>query len=307
MTNRLGRDVVDSRMNTSFSIVVTRLAASMLFAWQAFAGELPVPDVEPWLPVAKVVSPAIGEFSGIVASRAHPGVFWTHGDSGNDPLIVAFDSHGKILASFSVAGAPNTDWEDICTDDGGNLYIGDIGNNNGMFPVRYIYKLSEPDPKHPSATPIRFTERWRYKYPDGRRFNCESLFWWEGFLHVIPRADSRSTVVYRVVPEDDGNAKLVALGGLSHMSYATSAAAAADRSRIVVASCKSASVFRVERHGGSDVLFELVSSTSFPNGRGVEACCFDGEDLLLLEEGGSLFRVSAKQLAGNTQFRKPTH
>src|SRR4051812_47593093 len=38
------------------------------------------------------------ESSGVIASRKHSGVFWTHCDSGNDASIYAITREGKFLA-----------------------------------------------------------------------------------------------------------------------------------------------------------------------------------------------------------------
>src|SRR5215468_8138892 len=54
----------------------------------------------------------ISESSGLVASRKHPGVYWTHNDSGNPAVIFAITHEGKFVAEFPVA-AKNNDWEDI--------------------------------------------------------------------------------------------------------------------------------------------------------------------------------------------------
>ena len=39
--------------------------------------------------VGTVADPAVVELSGIVASRAHPGVLWVHNDSGGAPAVYA--------------------------------------------------------------------------------------------------------------------------------------------------------------------------------------------------------------------------
>src|SRR2546427_1152391 len=53
------------------------------------------------------------ESSGVVASRAHPGILWTHNDSGDGPYLYATDLHGTDRGVVKVTGARNVDWEDI--------------------------------------------------------------------------------------------------------------------------------------------------------------------------------------------------
>ena len=53
---------------------------------------------------------------------------YTFNDGGNPNLVFEIDKNsGKILNKLQT-NFPNKDWEAI-TDDGENLYIGDIGNN----------------------------------------------------------------------------------------------------------------------------------------------------------------------------------
>ncbi|MBX6313017.1 MAG: hypothetical protein IRY99_08905, partial [Isosphaeraceae bacterium] len=82
--------------------------------------------------------PAIREASGIVKSRRHRDLFWVHSDSGNPPLLFAVRRDGTLVRTYRVA-APNLDWEDIAADNEGHLYLGDIGNNDGLLPLRAIY------------------------------------------------------------------------------------------------------------------------------------------------------------------------
>src|SRR5687767_5426116 len=77
---------------------------------------------------------SIDESSGLIASRRNPDLYWTHNDSGDLPLIFAFDRTGRSRGVWSVSGAYAYDWEDIAYGPGPEpdrhyLYIGDIGDN----------------------------------------------------------------------------------------------------------------------------------------------------------------------------------
>src|SRR5206468_8997829 len=95
----------------------------------------------------------IREVSGIVASRRHPGVFWVHNDSGNAAALFAVRRDGSLVREYAVK-APSLDWEDIAVDDAGHLYLGDIGNNAGLLPIRTIYEIDEPDPELEAKAPL---------------------------------------------------------------------------------------------------------------------------------------------------------
>ena len=55
--------------------------------------------------------------------------FITINDKGNDPIVYRFDTSGGILSEIIIKGK-NIDWEDLASDNNGNLYIADTGNNN---------------------------------------------------------------------------------------------------------------------------------------------------------------------------------
>src|SRR5688500_6461068 len=128
--------------------------------------------------LGRIDSKSISESSGLAASRKHPGVYWTHNDSGNGPYVFAIQQDGHFLAEFPVASARNTDWEAIAIDDQGRLFVADIGNNDLKRDRALVYRLDEPDP---AAAPkgkgmaLRVGQVIRLKYP-AKPFDAESFF-----------------------------------------------------------------------------------------------------------------------------------
>ncbi len=92
------------------------------------------------------------ESSGLGISRTHPGVIWTHNDSGDQPRLYAIDSNATLLATFDVEGAGARDWEAMelgpCPGpgDGSCLYMADFGDNSFARESVTIYIIEEPDP-----------------------------------------------------------------------------------------------------------------------------------------------------------------
>jgi hypothetical protein len=119
----------------------------------------------------RVASPAATELSGLVLSRTRSGVLWSHNDSGNPAALLAFTPAGRTVAEVTVAGAQNTDWEDIANGRTGTLLVGDIGDNLGERPSIDVYKVPEPAPGARSVTP---TARYELRYPDAAR-DAETL------------------------------------------------------------------------------------------------------------------------------------
>jgi hypothetical protein len=121
-----------------------------------------------------IKDPRITESSGLAASRAHPGIYWTHNDSDDGAYLYAVDGRtGKTVATLTLTGIGSPrDVEAISLGPDGNLYVGDIGDNlGGKWDHVWIYKL--PEPKELRDQTVRATQ-YVVKYADGPR-NAESL------------------------------------------------------------------------------------------------------------------------------------
>ncbi|MFG2501758.1 WD40 repeat domain-containing protein [Streptomyces sp. NPDC048441] len=122
-----------------------------------------------------VKDPRIIESSGLAASRAHPGVYWTHNDQDKGgALLYAVDSRtGKTVATVTMTGVGTPrDVEAISVGSDGNIYVGDIGDNlGGTWSHVWIYKL--PEPKKLGDQTVRATQ-YTVKYADGAR-DAEAL------------------------------------------------------------------------------------------------------------------------------------
>ncbi len=129
----------------------------------------------------------IDESSGIVRSRLHPGLYWTHNDSGGRPELFAVDREGRLMGRVTVPGVTNRDWEDVAYGPCGTpgealdtpaaerhrcLWIGEFGDNRQVRDTVFLYRVPEPHPDDQvTATPDIFP----FVYADGPR-DAEALF-----------------------------------------------------------------------------------------------------------------------------------
>ncbi|MFD9813856.1 hypothetical protein [Streptomyces sp. NPDC059080] len=116
----------------------------------------------------------ITESSGLIASRTHPGVYWTHNDSDDGPYVYAVDSRtGRTVATVTLRGIGDPrDVEAISLGPDGNLYVGDIGDNlGGTWDHVWIYRF--PEPKQLRDQTVTATQ-FDVKYDDGPR-DAEAL------------------------------------------------------------------------------------------------------------------------------------
>ena len=162
--------------------------------------------------ITTIKDKSISESSGLVASRSNPGAYWTHNDSGDEPLIYAFDTRGESLGTFRVTRAQAHDWEDIAAGPGPQpnksyLYIGDTGDNDGMRPEVIVYRVAEPalspatrsfTKKRPGSTEP--AEAIRLKYPDGKH-DAEALLVHPrtGNIYIVMKVMLASPGVYEAV------------------------------------------------------------------------------------------------------------
>jgi hypothetical protein len=119
-----------------------------------------------------VTHEALGEISGLAASREHPGNYWAINDGGNSAQLHLMDGTGQHLASVDVPVA-NIDWEDLAsfTLDGSNyLLVSDTGDNGGIRQDLVLHVLEEPAALD---QPARLAWSIRFRWPDGPR-DCEA-------------------------------------------------------------------------------------------------------------------------------------
>jgi hypothetical protein len=149
------------------------LACALALASLAGCGE----DREPFARMAGLMTDdALGEVSGMAASRRHPDVLWVENDGGNSPMLYAVSPRGSLLASDRVAGVANTDWEDLAAFDlAGKHYIlvADTGDNGGLRRTLQLHAIEEP----PSLEDTVLRPAWSvsFRWPDGPR-DCEAAF-----------------------------------------------------------------------------------------------------------------------------------
>ncbi|MFI0895828.1 hypothetical protein [Streptomyces sp. NPDC020983] len=120
-----------------------------------------------------VSDPRLTEASGLAASRLHPGIYWTHNDSGDGPYVYAVDSAtGRTVARVAMRGVHPRDVEAISVGPDGDLYVGDIGDNlDGAWKEVWIYRFREPEKLHDQSVGVT---RYTVRYDQGPR-NAEAM------------------------------------------------------------------------------------------------------------------------------------
>lgn len=253
------------------------------------------------------------EPSGLAAGTS-PGVYWTHNDSGDGPVIYAVTAEGRLLGAFRVVGAQARDWEAITADGAGHLYVGDIGNNANARRDLTVYRVPEPAISPGTATVVEgevsvdrairfhYPEQTRFP-PSARNFDAEALFW-DGqtnalYLLTKHRGDM-ATVLYRFDDLESSSStplsqrgRFVVGGDPDNFGGMVTGADLSPDGRFLAVLTYHA-LFIFERPAqGDDWLSELRNRIDFNQSSTVqaEAVAWDGGAVIFTNEQGAQFRI----------------
>ncbi len=137
------------------------------------------------------------------------GEFWSFNDSKGKVELYRFNTLGQLMQTLEISNASNTDWEDICQDKEGFIYIGDFGNNDNDRKDLTIYKIHWPgsagSTQEVKASSIHFSFPEQSDFPpekDQRFFDVEAMFARGGYLYFLSRDRSKpfvgKTRLYRI-------------------------------------------------------------------------------------------------------------
>ena len=246
----------------------------------------------------------LNEVSG-TETTPHTDWVWMLNDGGNKARIYGVNSKGIIKKELKI-NAKNNDWEDLASDQNGNLYIGDFGNNLNKRKNLAILKVSVDSLKNKGKINI---ERISFKYPNQTKFpakkksmyfDCESFFYFNDSLYLFTKSrvknDFGKTNLYKI-PAKPGNHVAEFISSFNSCNtldcWITSADISDDNKSIVLLSPKSVFVFT---NFTNDAFFSgTVKQYDFTFISQKEGVCFKDDQTLLITdekahgEGGNLY------------------
>lgn len=141
-------------------------------------------------------------------TRLPNGDLWLLNDSHNPPELFRFDPvAGKILEIRKLP-LTNFDWEDLASDQAGNLYIGDFGNN---YNSRKNLRIFRYNPQSGALDSIQFRYPDQMEFPPASRenwnFNCEAMVFYKDSLHIFSKNTFKGNFYTKhyVLPTVPGN------------------------------------------------------------------------------------------------------
>ena len=207
-----GDDGGSSTADTTTSVVTTTTVPAPTAAEMADAvcAARPVPGRQ------RLAEPELNELSGIVALDSG---LWAHNDSGDEARVFRLDEAGATQAVVRLEGVQAFDWEDM-TGAGpaaGELFVGDIGDNEGIRNEVTVLRFAvpEPPPVGEVTIPAGDIQTITLRYPDGPR-DAETLLVDPATrdIVIVHKRFGGASEVYQAPGADwaDGEAELERIG-----------------------------------------------------------------------------------------------
>ncbi|WP_291868661.1 hypothetical protein [Maribacter sp.] len=234
------------------------------------------------------------ENSGIVSFNEN--FVWFVEDGGNADKIYQTNFKGKITNTLEIKNAKNKDWEDLTKDNKGNVYIGDIGNNENKRKDLVIYKIANPEKEKGNkieAEEIKFYYPEQKKFPPKKKhlfYDSEALFYKDHYLYLVTKNRAHpfngKAFVYKI-PATKGNheAQLVDTFNICqdwNTCQITSADISPDSTQLVLLSY--GKLFVVSDFTGDEFSKGKIKVIDLGTTNQLESVCFLNKNTLLLSD-----------------------
>lgn len=234
----------------------------------------------------------LNEVSGIEYVK-YSKYFWMVNDGGNKPKLYAVSSDGKVKEKIDI-DAKNHDWEDLASDEEGNIYIGDFGNNESKRENLRILKVDKKylSKKEAKVSKIKFFYEDQNKFPPKKNqlfFDAEAFFYFKNNFYVFTKSrvkdKSGLTFLYKV-PAEEGTHKAKKIGEYNNCNnsncWITSADISSNGEKVVLLSQDNILVF--SNFKGDNFFSGKVKSIPFTNYSQKESIVFKDLNTVLISD-----------------------
>lgn len=252
------------------------------------------------------------EASACEISKASP-LIWTIEDNHNHNILFGFNEKGELLKRITITNVENNDCEDLTSDDEGNIYIGDFGNNENDRQNLAIYKINASDLTKDEAQAesiIQFYYPEQTEFPPKKKeriFDVESFFFHNNKFYLFTKNRSSqfdgTTVLYEV--DNDSSKKFAAkkIGSFvtcdqfNHCAV-TSADISPNKDKVAILSSDKVWIFTNWK--GNNFFSGTVEKIELNHHTQKEGLCFKDENTILMtDEGdkkhtGNLYQLKLK-------------
>tara|TARA_Y100000815_G_scaffold6648_2_gene6182 strand:+ start:1390 stop:2199 length:810 start_codon:yes stop_codon:yes gene_type:complete len=221
-------------------------------------------------------------------------LLWVIQDRGNDNDLIALEMDGSIARSIKIENAENEDWEDLTTDDEGNIYIGDFGNNSEKRKKFTIYKVKYEDlnKKSANAEIIEFTLP---KKQDSKDF--ESFFLLNNHFYIISKEKNKFVVLKVKNEAGKQEAKVHTKHDLKGKNNKITSADISDDGKTIVL-LNHDKLWKIDNFKDDDFFEGDLKELEFDHDSQKEGICFDSNNKVIItderngDEGGNIYTFS---------------
>lgn len=244
---------------------------------------------------------SLNEISGIAMSRVNTlGYAWVHEDSGGPNKVFLLNQTGTTLASYTLSGILNRDWEDIAIGPGPSaginyIYLAEIGDNLKIFGNYYIYRFPEPSiagktlPYNSTASGVN---KIQFKYPDNKPRNAETLMVdpLTKDLYIVSKESSGNANVYKMAyPQSTSSVNTLSLLGSISVVTAVGGDISADGSEILIKNI--GSVYYWKKSSANQSIWSLLQTAKTTLSYTAEP---QGEAIAWAKNGTGYYTLSEK-------------
>jgi hypothetical protein len=245
------------------------------------------------------------EVSGVESAR-NSNLIWMINDGGNRSKLFAISKKGKIKREVYIK-TKNHDWEDLTSDEEGNIYIGDFGNNLSKRKNLKILKIKKKhlNKKSAEVVKIEFKYENQKKFPPKNKklfFDAEAFFYFNKSIYIFTKSRVKNkfgkTFLYKF-PAKKGKHIAKLIGEFENCSdlecWITSADISDDGKKVALLSQKNILVFSEFKE--DNFLSGKVKTIELEHRTQKEGICFKDNNTLLITdekahgEGGNLYEL----------------
>ncbi|GEO03090.1 hypothetical protein AAE02nite_07540 [Adhaeribacter aerolatus] len=217
---------------------------------------------------------------------------WTHGDSGNPPVLFKINETGTLLQTREIQRTHNQDWEDLAKDQAGNIYIGDFGNNQNNRRNLRIFRIQENDGSQVDTILFRYADQRGFPPPkEALTFDAEAFFYYQGYLYIFSknRGPNKKVKLYKI-PAQPGTYEATIADSIRINNMITAADISPDGKKVALLGYGNIYVLEVGPNG--NFFAGKKYCLSFGKSGQAEGLVFiNNTDFVFSNEGGKIFKA----------------